>query len=284
MSGRTEESIIDELQSLSNELRKLDDRADHERLPILIRQGECILEAADPIKKAGGIEKWLGKHGTDLGVGGSSRTTGNNLVTLGRAGLEKCEAATAFVTEHPERLGTTRKTGLDFFVHALKAYENRDNPPRAKRPARAKRPDTVKGLVRKVTWLRSLLYQAITDLEKAVADGWRDVVLNALKIELQNEATFDSTDDASNDVREPERRPARAEHRSEITTVPAPPQDEAAAVPTPKARGGSRRNGDQATTPSAATPAASDILATHILTSRPPPVGSALTFEGGFDV
>jgi len=86
----------------------------------------------------------------------------------------------------------------------------------------------VKGLVKKVTWLRSLLDQAISDLEKAVDDGWRDVVLNALKMELENEATHDGTDDASNDVPEPERRPAGAEHRSEITTVPAPPQDEAA--------------------------------------------------------
>src|SRR5450759_1200906 len=57
---RTEAEIVKELEESSKEMVTLEDA----RLRHHIRLGECLLEAGDPSRKAGGIEKWSAKRET----------------------------------------------------------------------------------------------------------------------------------------------------------------------------------------------------------------------------
>ena len=205
-NSRPERQIAEEMRRLGSEGLRLDAR----RLAICIRQGECLMEAADYIRAAGGIEQWLQRHAIEFGIGGKSRATSANLLQLARAGLQTCQAAVEFVGEHPERSTTGRRQGPDFFVAALRAYNDRQMPLRA-RPARGKKADREHILLRKVAWLDDLLHRAIADLEKAVANGWRDNVLKALKAEM--EGAWDAAD-----VPVSEGRAAHAVHHSHIDT------------------------------------------------------------------
>ena len=99
-AARPEREIAAELRQIA----LLGTRLTDEQLGLSVRQGECLMEAADYIKVAGGIEQWLAKHGIDLGISGKSRSTAAKLLKLGRAGLKKCQAAVEFVAKHPERL------------------------------------------------------------------------------------------------------------------------------------------------------------------------------------
>ena len=179
-NSRPERQIAEEMRRLGSEGLRLNAR----RLEICIRQGECLMEAADYIRAAGGIEQWLQRHAIELGIGGTSRTTSANLLQLARAGLQTSQAAVEFVGKHPERSTTGRRQGPDFFVAALRAYNDRQMPLRA-RPVRGKKADREHILLRKVAWLDDLLHRAMADLEKAVANGWRDNVLKALKAEIE---------------------------------------------------------------------------------------------------
>ena len=108
---------------------------------------------------------------------------------------------------------TTRRHGVDFFVAALRAWSDRDKRLRTK-PKRRKKADRERILLRRVQWLDDLLHRAMADLEKAVVNGWRDNVLNALKAEMENVRMLDATDDATDAVPVSEGRAARADHHS----------------------------------------------------------------------
>ena len=172
---------------IAAELRQialLGTRLNGEQLGLSVRQGECLMEAADYIKLSGGIEQWLAKHAVDLGISGKSRSTSAKLLKLGRAGLKACQTAVAFVARHPERLMTARRQGVDYFVAALHAWNDRDKRLSTK-PKRRRKADRERILLRRVQWLDDLLHRAIDDLEKAVVNGWRDNVLNSLKAEME---------------------------------------------------------------------------------------------------
>jgi hypothetical protein len=128
-----------------------------------------------------------------------------------------CRHAIEFVGQHPERLTTNRRHGLDFFVAALRAWETRDKRLKT-RPKRPKKADRERILLRKVQWQDDLLHRALADLGKAVANGWRSNVLNALKAEMENARMLDATDSAMDAVPEPKGRAARADHHSAINT------------------------------------------------------------------
>jgi hypothetical protein len=144
-TARTEPEIAKELRQIALQKAVLDD----EQLGLSVRQGECIIEASDYIRMVGGVEQWLAKHGIDFGITGKSRTYATNLVTLGRASLKVCRHAIEFVGQHPERLTTNRRHGLDFFVAALRAWETRDKRLKT-RPKRPKKADRERILLRKV--------------------------------------------------------------------------------------------------------------------------------------
>ena len=195
-------------------MRQLVSESDHiaaRQLEICVRWGECLLEAADFIRAAGGVEQWLGSHGIDIGIRGTSRTTAANLLTLARSGLETCQTAIEFAAEHPERLTTNRRHGPDFFVAALRAYSDRDMSlkPKPRREGKADREDTLR---RRVEWLDNLLRRAVVELEQAVASGWRSKVLRAIKDEMTG-AKMPGV--ASKPVPIAKRRAARAAHRTE---------------------------------------------------------------------
>jgi hypothetical protein len=209
-TARPEREIAAELRQIALRGTRLTD----EQLRLSVRQGECLMEAGDYIRAAGSIEQWLQRHGIELGISGKSRTTAANLLKLGRAGLKICKTAVEFVGKHPERLTTTRRHGVGFFVAALRAYNERDKRLRT-RPKRRKKADRERILLRKVEWQVDLLYRAMADLEKAVASGWRSNVLNALKVEMENARMLDATDNATDAVPVPERRAARADHHSD---------------------------------------------------------------------
>jgi hypothetical protein len=167
------------------------------------------MEAADFIRMAGGVEQWLDAHAIDLGIGGTSRTTAANLLLIARAGLPTCKSAMAFAEDHPERLATNRRHGLDFFVAALRAYSDRQTLPKTK-PVRLEKADREDILRRQVGWLDDLLHRAMAELEKAVAGGWRPNVLNAIKAEMLGTKISQTADVMA--VNKPERRAARADH------------------------------------------------------------------------
>jgi hypothetical protein len=207
-------------QQIANELRQIglrEARLNGEQLGLSVRRGECLMEGADFIKVAGGIEQWLAKHGIDLGISGKSRSTAAKLLKLGRAGLKACQTAVEFVAKHPERLLTTRRHGVDFFAAALRAWSDRDKRLREK-PKRRKKTDRERILLRRVQWLDDLLHRAMADLEKAVVNGWRDNVLNALKAEMENARMLDATDSAMDAVPASKGRAARADHHSHADT------------------------------------------------------------------
>jgi hypothetical protein len=211
---RLERAIAKELRQIALRGTRLSD----EQLGLSVRQGECLMEAGDYIRAAGGIEQWLGKHGIDLGILGRSRTTAAKLLSLGRAGLTVCKTAVEFVGKHPERLLTNRRHGPDFFVAALRAYGDRNKRLRTA-PKRGTKADRERILLRKVQWQDDLLHRAMADLERAVASGWRDNVLKALKAEMDNARMLDATDSAMDAVAISEERSARAEHHSYADTT-----------------------------------------------------------------
>jgi hypothetical protein len=114
-TARPEQQIAKELRQIALRKAVFDD----EQLGLSVRQGECLMEAADYIKLSGGIEQWLAKHAVDLGISGKSRSTSAKLLKLGRAGLKACQTAVAFVARHPERLMTARRQGVDYFGSSL---------------------------------------------------------------------------------------------------------------------------------------------------------------------
>jgi hypothetical protein len=210
-AARPEREIAAELRQIA----LLGTRLNGEQLGLSVRQGECLMEAADYIKLSGGIEQWLAKHAVDLGISGKSRSTSAKLLKLGRAGLKACQTAVAFVARHPERLMTARRQGVDYFVAALHAWNDRDKRLSTK-PKRRRKADRERILLRRVQWLDDLLHRAIDDLEKAVVNGWRDNVLNSLKAEMENVWMLDATDDARDAVPVSEGRAAHAAHHSYV--------------------------------------------------------------------
>jgi hypothetical protein len=212
-AARTEWEIAKELRQIALAGARLNDQ----QLGLSVRQGQNLMEASDYIRAAGGIEQWLAKHGIDFGISGKSRASVANLLMLGRAGLKACQDAVEFVGKHPERLRTTRRQGIDYFVAALRAFNKRDQPLRTTHK-RKKKADRERVLLRRVQWQDDLLYRAMADLEKAVANGWRDNVFKALKSELENAWMLDATDSATDAVSVSEGRTARADHHSFLVT------------------------------------------------------------------
>jgi hypothetical protein len=189
-SAQVEQSIVARLRKLSQQVRDSED----ERLRMHIEQGNCIMDAADPIRVAGGIERWLAKHHLDLGVNGESRTTATNLVKLARAGYEHCGKVLTWAARNRDRLKTNRASGLDYFVAALRAYACRDQYPEAPAKRRKKR-DRERLLLMKLARRDDWLHRLITELEKACGrTGWNSRVLDSIRAEMNQEPATAATD------------------------------------------------------------------------------------------
>jgi hypothetical protein len=163
-------------------------------LKLHIEQGNCVMDAADLIRKAGGIEKWLAKHNVDLGVRGKSRTTGTNLVIVARAGYEHCRRALNWAAQNRDRVATNRTSGLDYFIAALRAYGDQDRHPK-KPPKRKKKRDREKLLLAKLARREDWVHRLIAELEKACRTGrWSRRVLTAIRSEMDQESVTEATD------------------------------------------------------------------------------------------
>jgi hypothetical protein len=113
----SEKKIVARLQTLV--IRT--DHAEDELLRIYIAQGDSLIDAADFIRKDGGIVAWLAKHHLELGINGKSHTIADNAVVLARAGYSECKKAIAWTAENRDRINSNRLSGLGFFVMALRA-------------------------------------------------------------------------------------------------------------------------------------------------------------------
>jgi hypothetical protein len=211
---RTEAIIAEELLKLSVAFIEYEDG----ELRVHIRQGECLIEAADPIRAVGGTEKWLAKHHISLGIAGKSRTAAANVIFLARAGYEKCHKAQVWAAANPELLRTNRLSGLDYFVIALRRYRNRPHLPAGPVTKRPSKPDREKISLAKLDVYQNWIHRLLIDLAKACAAGWNPRVLNAIRFEMEHQTPSNATIDTSNVVSIAEGRSADAAHPSERTT------------------------------------------------------------------
>lgn len=221
---QAEGDLVARLRSLATHLQGVEKDCDSKRLPLLVEQGRCIQEAADAIKAAGGVEKWLSKHRLNLGIGGCSRSHAHNLVRLARAGLEQCLEATRVARENPDTLSTSRRSGLEFYVAALtprQALPPRSVPNLIQRQSRVDR----KHMQSEIALFRTWWERAMAELSKATASGaWPNHVYNQLRVEIDRYLSPAFGADEEPAISEPEPRAARAEHRSGTAPASNPTQ------------------------------------------------------------
>ena len=192
----SENEIVVRLLKVSTRTHHLED----ELLRTFIAQGECVMDATDFIRKAGGIVAWLTKHHIELGINGKSHTIADNAVVLARAGYAECKKAIAWTAENRDRINSNRlsasaSSSWRFAPTGIGITCRRSQGPSDRRSA------TERNAGRKTRPTNGLAPPRHRRSRKACADGgWNPRVLNAIRAEMDRASFGEATADALDDV------------------------------------------------------------------------------------